>query len=140
MEKRIYENETPEKRKEYLKSGADKIEKFSYMKKFTPEEIRDFKDQLSDLSIEKDSIDTEFDSIKKEFKSRLNPIKSDIKTILTYIRDKAKSVSEDCYIVYDYDTLMTNYYNSEGDLVYSRPMEQSERQKTIFSINTGTNN
>jgi hypothetical protein len=141
MAKKILENESPEQKKEYLKSGADKIEKLSYMKRFTNDEIVEFKNQLSDLSIEKDGIDTEFDSIKEVFKGRLKPIKEGIKTTLTYIRDKARLVTEDCYVVYDYENFVTEYYSDDGVVVYSRPMEPAERQKTIFSINkTGTDN
>jgi hypothetical protein len=139
MNKKLYKDESPEKRKEYLKNGADKIESLSYIKKFTSEEIREFKDNLSDLSIKKDGIDTDFDVVKQSFKEQLKPIKKEIKTTLTYLRDKARSVTEDCYVVYNYDNNSTEFYNGEGEMVYSRPMETSELQKTIFSIDkTGT--
>ena len=84
-------------------------------------------------------LNTDFDVVKQSFKEQLKPIKKEIKTTLTYLRDKARSVTEDCYVVYNYDNNSTEFYNGEGEMVYSRPMETSELQKTIFSIDkTGT--
>ena len=114
---------------ETLKNSCDKIEVFSYMKKFTPEELAELKTVLSDLMINTDAIETELKDVKSEFKEKLDPLRDKIKEHLTWIRDKAKIIREECYINFEGEYAI--YYNGDGEEVHKRPLEVSERQKTI---------
>lgn len=140
MKKQLFENSSPADRVKHLFNGADKVEEFSYMKRFKTEEIDQFKTELSEIAISLDAIDQEREVIKEEFKLRTKPLEKDLKRLLQYIRDKATSVKEKCAVMYDHERGMTEYYNEDGELVYSRPMMADERQKTIFSLpKEGTN-
>lgn len=125
------------KKQESLKNSCDKVEMFSYMKPFTPEEIQELKTDLSTQMIFVDSEETQLQEIKDEYKEKLKPAKTVIKTCLTYIRDKARTVNEECYINYEGEYAV--YYNSDGEQIYKRPLETSERQKTIFQLNRAVN-
>lgn len=125
------------KKQESLKNSCDKVEMFSYMKPFTPEEISDYKTELSTEMIKVDTIEAELKEIKDEYKDKLKPLKDTVKQCLTYIRDKARTVNEECYINYEGEYAV--YYNADGEQVYKRPLETSERQKTIFQLNRAVN-
>ncbi len=130
MENQILINEAPEVRLRILKDSCDKVEKFSYLKTFTNEELVEFKNDLSKIMINVDSIETEFCEIKSKYKEQLKPLRDEIKKLLVYVRDKARSVKEECYITYEGEFAL--YYNAGGEMIHQRPLEASERQKTIF--------
>lgn len=119
-----------ENQKDILKNSCDKVVDFSYMKKFTLQELEAFKNDLSSNMIEMDSIESEFQHVKDEFKTKLKPLKSEVKEYLTYIRDKARTVREECYVIFEGEYAV--YFNEDGEEVYRRPLEASEKQKTIF--------
>lgn len=123
--------------KQTLKNSCDKIEEFSYMKKFTTEELSELKTVLSELMINTDAIETELKEIKTEFKEKLDPLKDKIKEHLSWIRDKAKIIREECYINFEGEYAI--YYNGDGEEVYKRPKEISERQNTIFMQQRASN-
>lgn len=139
MEKFILPNATPEERVKILEDSADKMEEFSYTKPFTKEQIQCFKDELSTAMIELNEIEDEFKTVKDEFKAKMKPLKEEAKILLTDIKNKAQFVKEKCFVVYEDGN--AGYYNSEGVLVYQRPLLPGEKQKTVFSVlRTGTNN
>jgi hypothetical protein len=129
MAKTILQEETPVRRAEVLRGSCDKIVPFNYMKKFSTEELSEFKTTLSDVMIKLDQIENSLQKIKDEFKLQTKPLKSEVSELLCWIRDKAKSVNEDCFVIYTES--MAEYYNAEGEQVFERPLEASERQKTI---------
>jgi hypothetical protein len=138
MEKRLLQNMTPKEREETLANSADKIENFSYTKPFTPDQIRVFKDDLSNRMIEYNVLEDELNTIKDSFKEKMKPLKDETKLLLTNIKNKAEFVSEKCFIMIEGKEV--GYYNAEGELVYQRPILPGEKQKTIFSIQReGTN-
>jgi hypothetical protein len=115
---------------ETLKNSCDKVVDFNYMKSFTPEEISEFKNELLTVMIDVDVIETKLQEIKDEYKEKLNPLKKNVKNLLTWLRDKARTVTEECYVNYEGEYAV--FYNADGEQIYKRPLEVSERQKTIF--------
>ena len=123
--------------KQTLKNSCDKIEEFSYMKKFSSEELSELKSDLSTIMIKFDVIETELKDIKDDYKEKLDPLKKSVKELLAWIRDKAKRVTEECYIMYEGEFAV--YYNGEAEEVHRRPLEISEKQKTIFMQQRASN-
>jgi hypothetical protein len=138
MDKQLFKSQSPEERLQMLQDNCDAIEKQSYMKQFTHEEISLMKDRLSEVSIEMNDIDTEKKDAMEVFKLRSKPLKKEKVDLLGNIKRKAIDVTEDCFKFVDQDNQEVGYYNSVGDLVFSRPILPSEKQKTIFSIKSGT--
>ena len=138
MEKKLLANVDPKDRIATLEDSADKVENFSYTKPFTPEQIIVFKDELSTAMIELRGIEDEFKGVKESFKARMKPLKDATKALLTDIKNKAEFITEKCFVFIEGNEV--GYYNSEGDLVYQRPLLPGEKQKTVFSVlREGTN-
>lgn len=138
MDKQLFQKMSPDERLRMLQDNCDSIEKQSYMKQFSHEEIGLMKDRLSEVSIDLNDIDIEKSDAMEIFKQRSKPLKKEKVSLLNNIKRKAIDVNEDCFKFVDQESGTVGYYNSIGDLVFSRPIMPSEKQKTIFSIKTGT--
>ena len=132
---------------EKAKELADKIEKHSYMKSFTQDELSEMKDNLTDESIELRTLKNELKEISKTYKEKMKPIKNAISGLLDNLHQKAQMITEDCFVELEHYSGKANYYSpSSGELVYSRPLVASEMQKTLRmdantdNKKTGTNN
>lgn len=140
MEKSIGKEYPQEERIQFLKDNCDKVEKKTYMRQFSREEIIQKKDELSEASIAISDIEDEKREALKEIKERLDPLMDQKKTLLTNIKQKAEEVKEECFKFIDQEERMVGFYNGEGNLIELRPAYADELQTTIFQINrkTGT--
>ena len=139
MDKQLGKEYPPEQRIRFLQDNADKIEEKTYMRRFTPDELRQKKDQLADTSITLSEIEDEKKLLLQDIKQREAPLKSEKKVLLSNIKHKAEEVKEECYKFIENDEV--GYYNAEGDLIEQRPAYPDERQGTIFQISrSGTDN
>ena len=142
MEQTIGKEYPKEQRIQFLKDNCDKVEKKTYMRQFTREEILQKKEELSETSIAISDIEDEKKEALKEIKERLDPLMEQKKVLLTNIKQKAEEVKEECYKFIDQNERTVGYYNSEGNLVEMRPAFADELQRTIFmeARKTGTDN
>lgn len=123
-----------------LEDNCDKIEEVGYMKPFSPDQLLDMKDRLSNVSIEINDIECEKKAQNDIFKAQLKPLAEERSKLLGNIRNKAEHVKGECYKFVDQEAGEVGYYSPEGFLIESRPIRQEERQMTIHSIGrTGTN-
>ncbi len=137
MDKQLGKEYPAEARIQFLKDNCDKVEKKTYMRKFSSDELRYKKDLLADTSISISEIEDEKKELLVEIKQRLDPLLDTRKTLLTDIKHKAEEVKEECYKFIEGDDV--GYYNAEGDLIEQRPAYPDEMQGTIFQISrTGT--
>ncbi len=133
MEKTLFKNETPAERLKSLESNCDKVEEASYMKQFTHDEIIEFKEELSNVSIELYDIGIEKAEATKTFTEQAKKPTKRKAEVLGYIKDKAVSVKGQCFVFLDQEDKTAYYFNGDGDQVFSRQLLPSERQKTFFS-------
>ena len=128
-----------EQRKRFLKDNSDAVVEKSYMKKFTPEQLQGFKEDLAECCMETSEIASELKEIKEQFKMRLKPLQERQSELLRNIRQKAELVTEVCYKFVNQDEKMTYFYNEDGDCIEARQCTADELQKTVFqSLRTGT--
>lgn len=132
MEKTLFKDEHPDQRVKSLEANCDRLEDVNYMKQFTHDDIIGFKEELSDVSITLSDIAIERTESNKDFAAREKDPKQRKKEVLQYIKDKAVSVNENCFVFLNQDDNTAYFYNGEGDQVFSRPLLPKERQKTIF--------
>jgi hypothetical protein len=132
MDKYILTDEPVENRRKILKDSCDRVVEFSYMKRFTAEQLRDMERDLAETMLQLDKLERELEEVKNEYKENMKPYKTSVTDILANLRYKAKLTSEECYIIFEED--MAGVYNGEGELVHHRPLEASERQRTLFSV------
>ena len=138
MKKNIAEHIPLRERERFLKDNCDKVERMSYMKQFTDEEIVAMKNRLSTVSIDMDDIEDEKKEMSVIFKSKLDPMKGEKKTLLRNIKQKAQLVVEDCFKFIDQENEHVEFYNASGDLVESRHIAPEERQRNLFALRNGT--
>jgi len=132
--------ENRERRIDFLKTNCDSVEKKGYMKRFTPEQLQQMKEELSETAIEINDIQEEKKEIMAHFKVKLKPLSEEKKELLSGLKNKAKYISEECFKFIDIEEREVGYYNEDGDLIESRPAYADELQRNIFQINrTGTN-
>lgn len=134
MEKQLFPLMSPQERLQMIQDNCDQVEKQSYMKQFTHEEIRLMKDRLAEVSIDLSEIDSEKQEIVDKFKQKAKPLKTELSGLLGNIKQKAIAVNEDCYKFIDHQEGSVGYYSASGDLVFERPIYHAESQKTIFPI------
>lgn len=140
MEKQLFQEIPENKRAAYLQDNADTVEKLGYLRKFTPDEITEKKNQLSTIAIEIDDLEEEKKSVTAVFKTKLAPLNDSRKSLLKNIRMKAEHITENCFKFINQSDREVGYYNANGDLVESRKMLPEERQKGLFSLNTAAIN
>lgn len=129
------------RRIEFLRDNSDGVEKKGYMKRFTPEQLQQMKERLSETAIEINDIEDEKKSLMEVIKEKLKPLTEEKKELLICLKNKAEHVSEDCYKFIDIDAREVGFYNEEGVLIESRPAYADELQRNIFQVNrTGTDN
>lgn len=135
MEKQLFADYAPEQRRAFLQDNADSIELTSYTRRFTHEELAEFKDKLSTVAIDINSISIEKKEVMDNFKDRMKPLNVEHSDLLEKIHNKAEVVEEDCFKMISHEEGMVGFYNQIGELVYSRPILPQEKQSTIFNIN-----
>ena len=126
--------------KQFLTDNCDKLEPKGYMKQFDQDAIAEMKDTLSETAIAINDIEEEKKESARIFKEQISPLKAEKSRLLKLIKQKAEFVTEDCFKFIDYDNREVGYYNTEGVLIESRPMQAAEAQLTISHLKTGTNN
>lgn len=138
MEQKLFAGDTPEKRKQMLEDNCEQIEELEYSKEFTEEEVQELKENLANHSIQLNKLEQEYDEVKKDFQEKMKPLKETIKRTIEYIPSQQRLVSEQVYKFMDWNEKQVGYYNKDGILVKQRPMFQSEKQASIFTLNSKT--
>ena len=127
--------------KHLLKDNCDAVEPIGYTRRFTPDELNQRKEELADVSIIISEIEAEKKEIDAQFKWRRKPHDERKAILLEQLKNKSEFVREECYKFLDHNSRLALFYNSDGELVSSRPLMPQEMQKTIFmEMRTGTDN
>ncbi len=140
MDKFLGQDLPETQRWEFLKDNADSVEKIGYMHRFSPEELAQKKELLSEACIKINDIEAEKKEAMDEFKERLKPYCEEKSQLLKDIKNGSEYIDNaECVKILYHEEKMAGFYNKLGELVYSRPIMPQEMQKTIFTLNTGTN-
>lgn len=129
-------------REEFLEANCDAIEDIGYTRRFSSDELLEKKDSLSELAIEINDIEEEKKEAMSDFKERLKGPKEEKTKLLTDLKNKSEFVNAPCYKIIDHEEREVGFYNKLGELVYARPIQPQEMQKTTMSVlrRTGTEN
>jgi hypothetical protein len=119
---------------------ADKVEKYSYMRPLTTEEMDEMRVELAEKAIDLNALEVELKGIKDEYKERMKPSSKRFGLILTLLEQKAEPMNKECYFTFDQKIGMAIICDEEGVEVGRRPLMADERQTSIFTeLRTGTN-
>lgn len=131
MEKQILQNEPVESRLNYLRSSADKIEKFTFARELEQGEVQELQKDLSQSMIMIDKEDQKLKLAKEEFKAVVKPEKQKMAKTLNMIRTQVEEVTEEVYLMKDVEENKMGYYSKEGKLVFERNLRAEEMQFSI---------
>lgn len=131
----MFKSETPVVRERMLKDNADKVVEHGYMRQFTPDEIVMLKHELSETSIQIADVLDEKKRFLADIKLQMKPLATEQGALLGKIKLRSEYVKEICFEFIDHETNVVEIYNPAGDLVDTRSLQPSERQKTIFQAN-----
>lgn len=73
LERELGKDVALEQRAQFLEDNCDAVEEVTYSKMFTPEELAQKREQLTDSSIKIADIEEELKVVKADFKERLKP-------------------------------------------------------------------
>ena len=132
MQKTLFKDETPAERLKSLQNNCDRLEDASYMKQFSHDEIIGFKEELSNVSIALSDIAIDKKEATKTFTDAAKEPGQRKTEVLKYIKEKAVSVNEECFVFLEQTENTAYFFNAEGDQVFSRPLLPKEKQKTVF--------
>ena len=126
-------------REQYLRDNADAVEEMGYTKSIPPAELDRLKDELVETVIELNNVEDEKKEVDREFTDRIKKHRKAAAKISGQLKARSEYVVEKCYKFVDGSEV--GYYNSDGELVFSRPARPEERQLTVFNtLRTGTDN
>lgn len=123
-----------ERRRRFLEDNAHGVEKKSYMKPYTPEELQGHKENLANVLVEINELENELQTVKDIYKEKLKPLKEACQKLVQNIKAKAELVTEDCFRFTDDEERTTAFYNSEGDCIEERPATADELQPNLIKM------
>jgi predicted transcriptional regulator len=132
--KRLFGNESSEDRLRLLKDNCVAVVKHQYSRRYTHAELVELRDRLSELVLRQDEIKRAQAEVTKEYKEQLRPIKDELGRVCCGLRDKARTVREECYVLSNHETGMAEYFNADGEMVFERPLDVSERQENLPGV------
>ena len=133
LDKELGKNYPIDEREAFLRNVSDGTETMSYARQLTSEELAKERELLTDACIMIADINEAKKAAMQNFKDQAKEYEEQRLRAIKNLRMKAEIVEEECFKVFDEETKMVGFYNSEGTLVNSRPAFHNEFQKTIFA-------
>lgn len=130
---------TAKERLMIMQENAAKIEKTSYQKTLTTDEIATRLEDLGDNCIKLSQIDDEKKEVAAEFKLRTDPLTITNKMLLTEIKTKQTTVEGTLFHMANHEEGFMETYDHEGMLIATRRLRPEEKQGTIFSLGKTAN-
>lgn len=128
------------KRQNFLQNNCDKIEEIGFMRKFTPDQISEMKEDLAEVSIKIQEIEARKKELLKEIKAELDPLTDNKLELIGRLKEKAVFTREKCYKFINHVDREVGYYDMNGILVEERTARPDESQLSIGHFYDGTNN
>ena len=135
MQVRIFQDQSPKDRLQLLKDNAVKSEEMTYPRQLEDNEVHNLKDEYAKQAIDLAKEEEKKKEFMTDHKAVVKPIKLKLGEIMTQIRSRVEEITEDVYLMSDFDDNVMLYYNKDGVLVHSRPLLQNERQFSIIDNN-----
>lgn len=143
MDKMILQDVGRIERRQLLRDSAQKMEEFTYPRPLEGEELTHLKDEYHVNAIKMAKLEEKKKEFMENWKADVKPLKLQMAEQMTMMRSKVEEITEDVYLMPEFDEDMMGYYNGDGKLVYSRPLMPEERQFSIADHSNkkeGTNN
>jgi len=128
-------------RRNWLDDNASKIEENqTYHRTMTNEEIIVSKEIFAEHAIVLNAKTEEFKEIKSEFTKEAGKIQDQMKAELNKFKTGKEELKGNLYFMDDQNNSLMYVYDQTGQQIECRPLRPNEKQKTIFTLKTGTDN
>lgn len=118
-------------RKQMLRDSAVRSEDFTYPKPLDAKEVTHLKDEYTKKRITISKLDEKKKEFMTDWKAEMKPLLLETGEQMTKIRSKVEEITGDVFLLAEHDEGMMGYYNTSGELVYSRPLMPEEMQFSI---------
>lgn len=134
----LFQDIPVEQRAQALKDHAYASEEMTINRPYTPEQLVEFKDQLSKEMIALNEHEIELKKIKDEYKAKMKPYELEKRKLLKSLKLKHEESFEEVYLLDDQEKGTMCIYDAEGKFLQSRKLYPDERQTKMKTL-TGTN-
>lgn len=131
MEKFMFQDRSPKDREQLLRDNATKVENRTYLRALDSAEVIELQNAYTQKAIELSAADDDLKMHRENYKAIAKPLKVEMGQLIQGIRTSSEEVTEEVFLLADMDEQMMCYYNRLGELVYSRPLMQNEKQYSI---------
>lgn len=132
MEKFIFQNLSPEVRKEAIKKSSRGTEILDYDKQLTEAEVENEAQKLAKLNKDFFDVEEEKKASAKEFADQLTEIKNKMKDVSEIIDRRRRKMTGTCHKIINYDTGEVGFYDDLGELVKVHKAFMDELQRDLF--------
>lgn len=134
MEKKMFQDKSPKEREQLLRDNATAVESRTYLRPLDPAEVIELQNSYTQKAIELSNAENDLKFHRENFKAIAKPLKVEMAQIIQGVRTSSEEVTEEVFLLADMDEHMMCYYNRLGELVYSRPLMQHEKQYSITDL------
>ncbi len=135
----LFQDLPVEARPQALKDNAYKSEEMTINRPYTPEQLINFKDDLSSEMIALNEHEVALKKIKDEYKAKMKPYELKKRVLLKSLKLKHEESFEEVYLLDDQEKGIMNIYDAEGKFLQTRKLYPDERQTKMKTMATGTN-
>lgn len=131
MEKLFPVGTEPHVVKDNLLAQCYSTENMVYQKPLSEEELAKLEKEFIQASVKFAKLNDDFQKLKDEFKNKMKPIEQLQKEQLKVLKNKAVETEGTVYLIDDQEDKVMRVYDGEGNMLFQRPLMQSERQLSI---------
>lgn len=132
---KMFQELTPNDRLDALRNNSYKEDKEIVKRIFSPDEMRNLKEDIASKSVAIDGKETELKEVSAPIKEEIKTLKGDNKQLIKMARKGYSEGEETVFYFDDQDNNRMYVYDADGTLLYDRKLSPSERQTTIRQIN-----
>jgi septal ring factor EnvC (AmiA/AmiB activator) len=128
------ENYSPEERIEILKANADKVFEDEVSITLGKGELEELKQRQNSLILDKKRLEEEKKDVNASYNKKIKEANTELNETAKTIREGRKTEQGTVYALHNHEADKAEFYNSKGELLYSRPLTDDERKnRTIYS-------
>ena len=134
MQQQIYADVSHNERLDMLKANCRETEVRKITVQFTPDDLMDIKDRLSDHSVELEIKQEQLKDISSQLKGEIKKVNEQRRHLVKLVKNKCEERDEQVFDFDDQENGLMLTYNSVGDLISSRKLRPAEKQTSIITM------
>lgn len=130
----LFQEMPEDQRADMLQDNCYKSEQMVVSRPYEPEQLAEFKEQLSEDSVQLAALTSELKKVQKEYEVKMKPLKNAIKEHITHLRNKFEETEEVVYLMDNQQEGLMQIFDKKGKFLYSRKLFPNEKQTSILSM------